>query len=284
VPFTIIAAQRTGSSHLVSMLGGHPEIICHGNVFAPAMMPVFWPKDHSIRPAEAEKIRNELSDLKASNSLACLKRLFATDFGRPHVGFKIFAGQDDKVLNKVLKKSAIRKIVLFRPNVLASYASGLAASKTKKWALKEGREQREVPKVSFDKEDFIKYHNETISFYSSVMDRLLELREPYYTITYNELNDPLLFRGLVNFIGADTAKQVRTSEQRRVQVKQNSPDILSRFSNSEEVHAFLSVSGLLSWVYEGEISIAKRWEEESSQDTSAESQFDDDPASRQMAE
>jgi hypothetical protein len=39
-------------------------------------------------------------------------------------------------------------------------------------------------------------------------------------------------------------------------VKQNSPDILSRFANAAEVEAFLRRNSLMHWAYEGETSIA----------------------------
>jgi len=43
--FVVIAARRTGSTHLVTTLSGHPEIFCNGNVFKRSKIQAFWPEE-----------------------------------------------------------------------------------------------------------------------------------------------------------------------------------------------------------------------------------------------
>jgi len=60
---------------------------------------------------------------------------------------------------------------------------------------------------------------------------------------------------LVNFVGADANKQFAMDNLRREQVKQNSSNIISRFSNGEDVEAFLKKYGLEAWGHEAEVSL-----------------------------
>ena len=128
--FVIIASARTGSSHLVNVLGGHPEVFCHGNVFAQHMMATFWPKGARPTASEVGAIKSDLREIREKDPDAFLERVFSMDFGRAHVGFKIFRGQNDAILEKLIADSSVRKIVLFRRNVLANYSSAMLAKES----------------------------------------------------------------------------------------------------------------------------------------------------------
>lgn len=257
--FMIVASPRTGSSHLVNMLSGHPEIFCHGNVFAKKMMPVFWPKAERADPAT----KDHLKSLRDSDPEAFLEQVFLTGHGREHVGFKIFKGQNNSILNRILKDTAIKKIVLFRKNVLANYASSLAAAASGKWGVRKSETPPETPKVLFEKSDFVKFHDRYLQFYRNVIKRLNNERENFYFVNYEEINDTLLLTSLTNFIGADTSKHVSEKDQRKKQVKQSTSFIVSRFSNPEQAEEFLRDNDLLHWAHEGETSLQLIGENES---------------------
>jgi hypothetical protein len=248
--FIIIASARTGSSHLVNMLGAHPEIFCNGNVYHPRQVWVFWPEAKNNRT-----LRNELLQLRKEDPAGLAQRVFDTNFGRPHVGFKIFDRQHDQILEKLIADSAVRKIILYRRNVLANFSSKQAAKKTGKFGVKEGERVPETPKVRFVEHKFIEFLNEYNSFYRRVIDSLNREQQPFHWINYEEVNDPHIFSGLISFIGADPALNVSASEQRKKQVKQNSTDICSRFQNREDVLRFLEARGLQHWAHEGETSL-----------------------------
>jgi len=249
--FVIVASPRTGSSHLVTQLSAHPEILCHGNSLHPKHMWLSWPKKDLTK-----SVKVELSGLREQDADAFLERLYTTGYGRPHVGFKIFQGQNNSVLRKLLKSPDVRKIVLYRKNVLANFASALAARSNKKWSVKEGRSVPPPPAVHFDEQEFIGFHNEYVAFYVGVLNRLGRRRQPFHFIEYLDINEPLLFAGLVNFIGADPAKLNSPAPLRARQTKQNSPDIVSRFLNSSDVVSFLERHQLQHWAREGETSMA----------------------------
>jgi hypothetical protein len=259
--FVIIASRRTGSSHLVNTLSGHPEIFCHGNIFGSHMMPVFWPKGQR-KPKEIEPIKAELRELRDEDPQGFLDRVYALGHGKPHVGFKIFRGQNNRILETLIEAPSVRKLVLYRGNVLASYSSDVAAKNTGSWGAREGHEKPPAPKVKFSEDEFVAYYNENARWYSRIIRDLLSHREPFHLIRYEEINDPLFLRTIVNFIGADPNRPIEASEQPKRQVKQNSSDIVSRFSDQDDVRQFLSRHSLLSWAHEGELSLTTRWDDQ----------------------
>jgi hypothetical protein len=246
--FVIIGSPRTGSSHLVTLLGSHPEILCNGNVFHPKNVWVFWPKKDLT-----EATRSELLDLRRRDPEALLDRVFENSYGRSHVGFKIFQGQDDRVLARLIVDSDIKKIVLYRRNVLACYASSLAAKRSGDWGGKAEGRLKENPKVQFDEHKFTAFHDAYVEFYRDVISKLNDNNQVFHLVRYEDINDPLLFGALLRFIGV--AGDVSPASVKVHHVKQNPDDILSRFASSSTVLEFLHARGLLHWLHEGETSL-----------------------------
>lgn len=254
--FVIIASARTGSSHLVNTLGGHPEIFCHGNVFASHMMATFWPKGNRPSPGEVEVIKSGLRNLREKDPDAFLDRVFSMNFGRQHVGFKIFRGQNDDMLGKLVADDSVRKIVLFRHNVLANYSSAMLAKESDTWDVKKGEAKDEPPRVQFDEKDFIVFHNCYMRFYRDILTSLAESRQHFHFMNYEVINDPIMLRTAMNFIGADANIGLDADASRKIQVKQNTSNILDRYSNPADVERFLTKSDRLHWKHDFELSFA----------------------------
>ena len=243
--FVIIGSPRTGSSYLTQRLRRQTDILCHGEVFHQRHVWVYWPKRDLT-----DAVRAELDELRRTNPEALLARVFATDYGRACVGFKIFGGQCDDVLSSIIADPSIRKVVLFRRNVLANYSSALAAGRSGSWSTTEMPSDGSRPKVQFRAGRFIRFHNEYIAFYRRVIAELNEKREPFQLINYEDIGDPFMFECLINFIGGDPALGQKTLKNQLK--KQNTTDIMSRFSNPDEVAAFLTVRRLLHWAHEAD--------------------------------
>ena len=257
--FVIITSRRSGSSHLVNVLGGHPDVLCHGNIFSSGMMPVFLPDGAGNSGRQMSDLKSELKELRDTSPRAFLDRVYGMDHGRAAVGFKIFPHQNDKIMRRLINDDSVRKVVLFRSNVLAIYSSEMAGRLTSQWCVQVGAEQQEPAlKVRFDENEFVEFCRQHMEFYSRTLGRLSSKGKSYYLIRYEEVNEPLFLQGLLNFIGADSQKPILDSQQRKKQVKQNSPDVVSRFSNADDVRAFLESKNLLSWGYEGE-SLIGSW-------------------------
>jgi hypothetical protein len=194
--------------------------------------------------------------LRERSPFEFLERIYSSGYGRSHVGFKIFAGENDVILDHLIRDNDVRKIVLYRRNILAAFSSHLVAGRTGKYSASQGAERGESPKVRFQIGRFAKYHHNFTSFYRDTVERLNRHRQNYYFCSYEEINDPWMQRNLVSFIGADPNIPISPDVQLRHQVKQNTSDIVSRFQNRKDVVQFLKTYGLSHWAHEGELSLA----------------------------
>jgi len=254
--FVIIASRRTGSSHLVNTLSGHPEIFCHGNIFASGMMAVFWPKGERPPGDTVKRLKADLRSLRSESPEKFLERAYALDHGRPHVGFKIFPGQHDEILEALLDDAAVRKVILFRRNILASYSSTVAARDSGTWGIEKGSDLPPIPKVQFDEDHFLRYWEKFIGWYDHAIERLNARRQTFHLVHYEDINDPALLSAAVNFVGADGSRPIVEVIQRKQQIKLNSNDIPGRFADPGRVLDFLRQRGLMHWAYEGESSLS----------------------------
>jgi hypothetical protein len=244
--FAIVGLKRSGSSYLVNLLGGHPDVHCCGEIFNPDGVNLRWPKEAGGRRAVRE-LESELEALRQTDPAAFLERVFTTDFGRPVVGFKIFKNHHPKALVHILADRNIAKIVHFRANVLARYASNLAARKSGNF----GR-VGDKPQVEFNEEEFVAYNNEHAAFFDEVLRKLSADGQRYYVSRYDEINNPACVAGLLKFLDV-TAELPAVPDQ---PPNRGSSDILSRFTNFKEVKAFLRAHDLTHWAREGETLFA----------------------------
>jgi hypothetical protein len=245
--FVVIGSPRTGSSHLTERLRSHPGILCHGEVFHPKNLWVYWPKRDLT-----DEVRNELLALRQSDPGALVERIFSQSYGRSAVGFKIFTGHCDEILDRLIADPSVRKIVLLRKNVLANFSSYLAAGRTATWGTKSPAEEGGPGKIVFKEKQFVKFYHNYTNFYKTVIGGLNANGQAFQLVHYEDINDSLLFSGIVTFVGANPTVPLR---ERRELVKQNSSDILSRFANPGSVRAFLREHGLLDWLHEGQTTI-----------------------------
>jgi hypothetical protein len=244
--FVIICSQRTGSTLLTQLLDQRDDILCNGAIFEarPGRLPVRWAKD----AASVE----ELGHLRDNQPEAFLRRVFAENRDGQHVGFKICSGHNDAMLDKLVLDKSIGKIVLMRQNVLAVYSSAMIARGSgERRATATTATAEDRPVVEFNAKKFMRFWERYSGYYRGIFGTLNDTRQNFHMIHYTEINDPLYFGRLLNFIGADpsrTASEVKNK-------KQNSPDILSRFSNREETMTFLNQRDLQGWCFESETTL-----------------------------
>jgi hypothetical protein len=245
--FAIVASPRTGSSHLTNLLNLRVDVLCNGEILHPKRVFVNWRKKHRT----PEKLA-ELFQLRATSPDQFLERIFAMDYDRPNVGFKILRGQQKHVFERIIEDHSIKKIILFRRNVLANYSSRLIAGETGQYALRAKKAAQQTGErllVPFDANEFMMFRRKYESYYASVMDALLESDQNFHLINYEEINTPHFFKSLLRYIGASLTGEASEGKH----IKQNSSNIVSRFSNPEEVETFLQEHDLPHWRFEGEI-------------------------------
>jgi hypothetical protein len=148
--------------------------------------------------AAVKTVKSELRDARAKRPDEFLDRVFWTGYGRPHVGFKIFLGQNDRV----------------------------------------------------------RLQYKYIEHYRNVINTVREHGQAYYPLNYEDVNDELMFTGVLTFIGAGGDIRDDEMEFRKEQVKQNTSNILQRFSNPDLVERFLAERNLQHRKYEGGTSHA----------------------------
>jgi LPS sulfotransferase NodH len=168
------------------------------------------------------------------------------------VGFKIFPGHNDAILDFLLADDSVAKVVLFRRNVLSVYSSLVIATQTRTHKQKIGDSiAEERPRVHFTAKRFKRHCDKYLGHYRSVFERLNAYGQRFHLINYDQINDPWHFASLVTFLG----EEVPLVQPRAKLIKQNPSDIVSRFANPEEVLEFLIQHSLLSWQYEAPTSL-----------------------------
>ncbi len=124
--FVILAAPRSGSNLLCTMLQSHPNVLCHHEVFNPEGIYVALPLRNSDFSLGTLTQRD-------ANPMQFLASLWSHNLGCTHVGFKMTHKQHLPVFKSVCADPTIHKIVLTRRNQIAVYVSRLIAEKTGIW-------------------------------------------------------------------------------------------------------------------------------------------------------
>ena len=136
--FVIVTLPRSGSYHLVSLLGSAKDVVCHGEVFKRERIELgAW-------HLEKMKVKAEDVGLRDEKPLKFLDRLRSLN-GRKIFGFKLFPqhlGNSTTLRDQLLGDSSWKKIFLFR-NPVESYASLLRAQSTGVWVLQAGSKVQE---------------------------------------------------------------------------------------------------------------------------------------------
>jgi hypothetical protein len=234
--FVIIAMPRTGSSHLVSMLGRHPEITCHGEVFHKSK--VFL----RGKGAKDEGRLAELARMRTKDWQSFLEAIFTISQGRPHCGFKIFKGHHREALTHVIADRSIAKIVLIRTNVLANFSSAMMARQTGHY----GPRSEDSHTVQFEDALFDRFSRHYTEYYQTALERLKKSDQTFLQIRYEEINHLKTWENLQGLLGAalePAAREIRAPRKL---------DVLSRFSNPDQVMRFLEARKLSHWAVERE--------------------------------
>ena len=136
IRFVIIANPRTGTNHLIDLLNSHPDISCHREVF------------HRDTVYLMDGTRDDLLKIRNKDPLLFLNELYTCSTTKA-CGFKIFMDHDNSVLDTVLRDPAIKKIVLYRQNLLAVHSSAQIAVAEQRWIDVGDRQNATLDKLVF---------------------------------------------------------------------------------------------------------------------------------------
>jgi len=221
VRFVIVAARRTGSNLLCTLLGSHGDVLCHHELFNPDG--IFY----ALPLRESGFSLGSMAE-RAADPLAFLARVWDQNLGKRCVGFKMTRGQDPKVLDTLLADAKVRVIVLRRANRIKAFVSELRAEVTKRWEVYDPADvDASSPRVRVDARALDAYISENEAFYAQVEARLARSGSAVLHLTYERLFRDGEQRRMLAFLGLPADGVVLSARS----VKQNSCDLRDLVEN-----------------------------------------------------
>lgn len=202
--FVILAAPRTGSNLLCTLLHSHPDVLCHHEIFNPEDIFVAQPLRDTSFSLGCISERN-------LNPLDFLQQVWKNDLGHKQVGFKMTHYQQREVFNAVCADTEVHKIVLRRKQTLKTYVSQLIAQQTGIWEDYRKNTTREKPKpVEVNYQQLKAAINFNLVFYH---DLNLRIRGSKTELYYEDLFERNTQKHLLNNLGLKVRPLTATSQQ-----------------------------------------------------------------------
>lgn len=239
----IMAAPRTGSSLLRSLLDSQDGVMFAGEMFHPGTVQLPQALKRAIPEAERSAAARDADPVGflARCVDACPSEVF---------GFKLFQGHSEAVREHVFEQPDWKIVLLYRENFLAVYASRLAARATGAWSVKakgapDPAAEPEDKRVVFDVAKFNKARDGYMRYYDKLIHRCAKTGRPFHLIEYAEVQRAEVVQNLARHLGFPQVGSMSSGLR-----KQGSRDILSRYANPEEVRPAMAAIGRLDWAEE----------------------------------
>ncbi len=239
IKFVVYGVPRVGSNFFISQLNRHPDILCHYEIFhRHAIYNGFEDKPERSHWLEAVSLQER--DASPEKFLA---RLFAEHHGYTHIGYNLFPGQNDAVLQYSIADSSQKKVILKRKNILDNYISLKVAVKTGVWSSKAAKEkgvdERILDKhVRFEQKEFVQHVRKVNLFYNNIETNISFRQNESLIIYYEDLLEDrqAVLNQVYDFLGVE---RIMVSES-TVFEKQNKEGLRELVSNYSELMTFLS--------------------------------------------
>lgn len=239
--FVVLAAPRTGSNWLCTLLDSHPEILCHHEIFNPERILYSLSCRGSLDLGTPEE--------RDGDPLRLIDLVWRADFGYRAVGFKLNRGQNPTVFREVLADPNIRKIVIRRDNRIKTYVSEIIAERTGEWESYPGMELgKQKAHVAVDLEDLRRHIELNVAYYNNIYETLRATGQTWFDLTYEELATEDQRMRLLNFLSVTPDARLR--EATRKQNPEDLRDLIANFSElgaqlrGTELEAELTATGL----------------------------------------
>lgn len=232
--FVIIAAPRTGSNWVCSMLNSHPEILCHHEIFNPDG--IHYALDHRTGDISIGTLAE-----RDDAPLNFLDRLWQHSFGKRVVGFKINRGQNDVAFQHVLADRGLHKLVLLRRNRIKTFVSEMIAEQTGQWesyGRADGVKQNN--RLEVDVKALWRHVALNRDYYARVQHALQASGQTYLQVTYENLQADAEWLSMLRFLDVAPAVSALAPATR----KQNSSDLRDLISNYAQLEQALAGSEL----------------------------------------
>lgn len=238
--FCLLATPRTGSSYLRQVLQNAPGVACHSELFNVRPGPDCFHREYFSTELTSAAISERDKD-----PLGFLARVEQQSLERASLcGFKLMLDHNQQVLDHVTCSEDYQLVVVYRANRLAQFSSELIARATDSW----GTTTKGGPQVRmlFDVLHFERYRNNLDERYEQLYGNAHT--GAMYWIEYNEIFDELALRKLFKFLGVST--KIQEAMNKASLVKQNTPRVVDRFANPQDVVDEMRRLGREDWLEE----------------------------------
>jgi hypothetical protein len=229
--FVVLAAPRSGSNMLCSLLNSHPQVLCHHEIFNPGGI-------YYALPLRQNGFSIGTLEDRDADPLTFLERVWATPLGRAAVGFKMTCRQNPAVFRRVLDDKGVRKIVLRRRNRVKALVSTLVAERTGVWeAYREADVPRCRPKVRVTPQALREHVRADDAYYAEIDGVLRLTAQTYLRVAYERLGTPDERVRVLRFLGVRPDSAQQAAAMTAASVKQNPPDLREVVENFAELLA-----------------------------------------------
>lgn len=247
--FVVLAAPRTGSNWLCSMLDSHPEVLCHHELFNPAGIhaALSW-RGGAVDAVDVGAVLGTQAERDRA-PLDFVARVWSRARGCRAVGFKLNRGQNEAAFTAVLADRGVRKILLRRDNRLKTFVSERIAARTGLWeSYPDSPRSQEQVRIRVDLGELRRHIDENRAYYGSLTAELagqdvLALRYEDLVADGAHASETGAWRPVFDFLGVGAAEL--KAETR----KQNATDLRQIILNFDEVAAALQGTELEAELY-----------------------------------
>jgi LPS sulfotransferase NodH len=196
VRFVIVAARRTGSNWLCTLIDSHPAILCHHELFNPAGI------------FQAQRLRDGAPCLgsvaeRDADPIGFLDRVWRHSGGYGCLGFKMTHGQAEPVLDQVLADPGVRKIVLRRRNRVKTCVSEKVAEQLDSWEVYDEVDLPvRKPRVHLDPRELREHAARNARFYERVEASIEGTGQTCLRVDYEDLGSPEGQERLLRYLDA----------------------------------------------------------------------------------
>jgi LPS sulfotransferase NodH len=240
--FLILAAPRTGSNLLCTLLNSHPEVLCHHELFNPnGIFYALEYRDGSL----------DLGSMEARDSepFAFLRRVWEHPQGARCVGFKMTRGQDAAVMQGLINDSGVLKILLQRRNRLKTFISEELARQSDQWEVYSKHELvTETPRLHVDIKAFWAHCELNESYYKDIEHALQVGGQTWTETAYEDILNEREQVRLLEFLSVESTE----STLRQASVKQSDRDLRTHIENFHELERAFEGSDYLAELYDYE--------------------------------
>ncbi len=240
--FVILAAPRTGSNLLCTLLDSHPEVLCHHELFNPNG--IFYALEYRDGSLDLGSM-----EARERDPFGFLQRIWEHPQGASCIGFKMTREQNAAIMQSLIEDPGVLKILLHRRNRLKTFVSEELARQTDRWEVYARDElATDTPRLHVDVESFMAHCELNERFYQEIQHALRSGRQPWIETAYEDILATPEHVRLLEFLGVE-ATRAKLSQS---SIKQSDTDLRTHIENFRELELALEGSEYLAELYDYE--------------------------------